>query len=136
MGQRMLEWSRLVGDIRLQIKKLAQLQRPHASWLEPATLLVEVRKQKLFREWGFKNFSVFSKELPFGRSVASDIIKGRQFIEEHRPELLVSLMTEKNATPGYNELALLRRAERKNIPRRQFERLTKEVFNGGMGRDG
>ena len=58
-----------MASIRSKIRELAQLQRPDASWVELAALLVEVRKQKLFRQWKFEDFSAYcSAELHFGRS--------------------------------------------------------------------
>lgn len=126
-------------EIRKKILELAKHQKPDASWVELAELLEQAKKENLFREWDFDSFSAYcSAELHFGKSVASDMIRGRAFIEEHAPELLSanlenSVMTEK--IPGYNEIALLRRAQKQGIPEHQFERLKKALFNNKLTRD-
>jgi len=122
-----------MNAIRLKIKDLAEHQKPDASWVELAALLEQVKDEKLYKEWGFKNFSDYcSEELFFGKSVASDMLQGRAFIEEHFPEL-ISVKTEK--IPGYNEIALLRRAKKKNIAEKDFEELKDDLFSKGIKRD-
>lgn len=122
-----------MDDIRLKIQKLAENQKVDPSWVELASLLEEVKREKLFREWGLRNFSAYcSADLHFGRSVASDMINGRKFVQNNFPESFSSVVTEK--LPGYNEIAMLRRAEDK-IPEKDFERLKAALFNNEITRD-
>jgi len=118
-------------NLRTRIRELAEKQKSDSSWVKLGELLEKAKNVKAFNDWGFQNFTEYcNSEFPFGKTVASDMINGRKFIENHYPKR-ISVATE--FIPGYNEIAVLRRAK-KIIPALDFERLKDALFKDEITR--
>ena len=127
---------RHANQVRTKIFQLAKELRPdHRRWMELGELFMEVKKKKLWRLFGsFENFNSYvAEELWFGKSAASDIIRGRVFIEQHFPHL-ISVRRKNAFIPSYNQIAMLRRVQ-KQLPKPEFEMLKEELFKNKITRD-
>ncbi len=129
---------RHANRVRTEIFQLAKQLRPdHQCWMELGELFMEVKKDNLWRLFGnFESFNSYvAGELWFGRSAASDIIRGREFIEQHFPHLISVRRKNHSAfVPSYNQIAMLRRVQ-KQLPQPEFEMLKEELFKKKITRD-
>jgi hypothetical protein len=96
------------GSTRRRV--LEGARRFKAAWVELGRLLVEVRRDELWKEWGHPSFERYcSKELFIRPATAEKLTLSYGFLERHEPEL-AHARGEPNAPP-FEVVEVLSRAE-------------------------
>jgi hypothetical protein len=85
-------------------------QRFKAAWVELGRLLSEVRRDGLWREWGYPSFERYcTKELFIRAATAEKLTMSYGFLQRHEPELARS--REDPRAPSFEVVEVLSRAE-------------------------
>ncbi len=91
-------------------KVLEGAKRFKAAWVEFARLLAEVRRDELWREWGYPSFDRYcSGELFIKRATAEKLTASFGFLERHEPRLAEG--RGDGAAPPFEVIEVLSRAE-------------------------
>ncbi len=94
----------------LRRRALEGARRFKASWVEFGRLLSQVRREGLWREWGFASFEAYcTRELFIRRSTAEKLTLSYGFLEKHEPEM--ARAREPRAAPAFEVIEVLSRAE-------------------------
>jgi hypothetical protein len=88
-------------------------RRFKSSWVELGRMLCEVRRDALWREWGFKSFEAYcAKELFIRKSTADKLTASYGFIERHEPAVARGGAAEMaRPAPAFEVIDVLSRAE-------------------------
>jgi hypothetical protein len=82
-----------------------------STWFDLARLLVEVRREHLFTEWGYDSFESYcSKELRIRRQTALKLTRSYSFLDKHEPKLMASDDAPVRS-PAFEVVEVLARAE-------------------------
>jgi hypothetical protein len=74
-------------------------------------LLVEVRRESLFEEWGYESFDAYcSKELHIRRQTAVKLTRSFSFLEKHEPKRM-SASDAASRAPAFEVVEVLAQAE-------------------------
>jgi hypothetical protein len=96
------------GSTRRSVLECAR--RFKASWIDLGRALSEVKRDGLWRVWGFQSFDAYcAKELFIRKQTAEKLTLSYGFIERHEPALLDD--RERRAAPGFEVIEVLSRAE-------------------------
>lgn len=96
------------GSVRRRVIEGAQ--RFKAAWVELGRLLSEVRRDALWREWGYPSFERYcTKELFISAATAEKLTMSFGFLERHEPELARSRGEPR--APPFEVVEVLSRAE-------------------------
>jgi hypothetical protein len=96
------------GSVRRRVIEGAQ--RFKAAWVELGRLLSEVRRDALWREWGYPSFERYcTKELFIRAATAEKLTMSFGFLERHEPELARSRGEPR--APPFEVVEVLSRAE-------------------------
>jgi hypothetical protein len=96
------------GSVRRRV--LEGARRFKAAWVEFGRLLSEVKREGLWREWGYPTFERYcTKELFIRPSTAEKLTVSFGFLERHEPELVRTRGQEK--APPFEVIEVLSRAE-------------------------
>ena len=96
------------GSVRRRV--LEGARRFKAAWVEFGRLLSEVKREGLWREWGYPSFERYcSKELFVRASTAEKLTMSYGFLERHEPELARPRPDAK--APPFEVIEVLSRAE-------------------------
>jgi len=106
------------------------------SWIELGRSLYSVWKDKLYKDWGFSAFDIYtSKEIGIKKPTAMKLLRSYYFLEKEEPAYLKNDYTEKTDTarlPSYEAVDLLRKAkDKKSLDAQDYSRLKKEIFEDG-----
>lgn len=94
---------------RAQVQESAR--RFKASWLELAAHLARVRREGMWKEWGYSTFETYcSKELRIKRATAQKLVASYGFLEKREPERLADEGFTERA-PSFEVIEVLSRAE-------------------------
>lgn len=94
----------------LRRKVLESARRFKSSWLELGRMLSEVRRDGLWREWGYKSFDAYcAKELFIRKQTADKLTMSYGFIERHEPALARG--EGPRPAPSFEVIEVLSRAE-------------------------
>jgi len=96
------------GSMRRRVLECARQFK--SSWVELGRMLSEVKREALWREWGYASFDAYcAKELFIRKQTAEKLTMSYGFIERHEP----SLVREKEArpAPSFEVIEVLSRAE-------------------------
>ncbi len=94
----------------LRRKVLEGARRFKAAWVEFARLLAEVRRDDLWRQWGYPSFDKYcSSELFIKRATADKLTASYGFLERHEPRLAEG--RGDGAAPPFEVIEVLSRAE-------------------------
>ncbi len=97
------------GSVRRQV--LEGARRFKAAWVEFGRLLSEVKREALWREWGYPSFERYcAKELLIRPATAEKLTRSFGFLERHEPELVARSQGEPRAPP-FEVIQVLSRAE-------------------------
>lgn len=106
------------------------------SWIELGRALYSVWKDKLYKEWGYGTFDIYTvKEIGIRKQTAMKLLRSYFFLEKEEPEYLkenfvASVETAK--LPSYESIDVLRRAKnKKTLDTQDYAALKKEVFEKG-----
>jgi len=96
------------GSVRRRV--LEGARRFKAAWVEFGQLLSEVKREGLWREWGYPSFERYcSKELFIRPSTAEKLTLSYGFLERHEPDLARSRGEAR--APPFEVIEVLSRAE-------------------------
>jgi hypothetical protein len=96
------------GSMRRRV--LEGAQRFKSAWVELGRLLVEVKRESLWREWGYPSFERYcTKELFIRSATAEKLTASFGFLERHEPQLASSRGDGK--APPFEVIDVLSRAE-------------------------
>lgn len=96
------------GSMRRKV--LEGARRFKAAWVEFARLLAEVRRDELWRQWGYPSFDRYcSSELFIKRATAEKLTASYGFLERHEPRLAEG--RGDGAAPPFEVIEVLSRAE-------------------------
>jgi hypothetical protein len=96
------------GSMRRRL--LEGARRFKASWVEFGRLLSQVRRERLWEDWGFASFETYcAKELFIRKQTAEKLTLSYGFLEKHEPELTRG--REVREAPAFEVIEVLSRAE-------------------------
>jgi hypothetical protein len=106
------------------------------SWIELGRSLYTVWRDKMYKSWGYTEFDTFTaKEIGIKKPTAMKLLRSYYFIEKEEPQLLKndnSLPRDVAVIPNYEAVDVLRIAkENKGLGEDDYQRIKKEVFEGG-----
>ena len=96
------------GSMRRRVLECAR--RFKASWVDLGRMLTQVRREMLWREWGFPSFEAYcAKELFIRKQTADKLTLSYGFMERHEPELVRD--DAARPAPSFEVIEVLSRAE-------------------------
>lgn len=99
-----------------------------ASWIELAESLIDVRRQELWRAWGYDTFESYTKkELHLRDETVEKLTGSFAFLQKRAPHVLERDFRE-SPIPSYQAIDFLRRAESENAPDDTLDALRKRVL--------
>lgn len=112
------------APLRDQILDAAK--RFKANWIELAKLLYTVKRDKLFKEWGYISLDTYcAKEIGIRKQTAFKLLSSYYFLVREEPHVLEK---EQNL-PNYEAINILRRAKQnKDLKDRDYDELREAVF--------
>lgn len=106
------------------------------SWIDLGRALYTVYKDKLYKEWGYSTFDIYTvKEIGIRKQTAVKLLKSYYFLEKEEPQYLAKDYTESqkaNTVPSFESIDVLRLAKSKTaIDEKDYMNLKKDVFENG-----
>lgn len=105
------------------------------SWVELGRVLYTVYKDKLYKEWGFGNFDIYtSREIGIRKQTALKLLRSYFFLEKEEPTYLKEGYAESQdaaSVPGFESIDLLRLAKNKKLDQDDYHQLREQVFTKG-----
>lgn len=122
------------NSLRYQI--LEKVKGFKMSWLSLGQALYSVWKDKLYKEWGYSTFEVYTaKEIGIKKPTAMKLLRSYYFLEKEEPEYLQKDYTapeEVASIPSYDAVNVLRLAKnKKTLDKVDYAGLKKKVFEKG-----
>ena len=122
------------GSLRYQILESAKGFK--TSWIELGRALYSVWKDKLYKEWGYATFDIYTaREIGIRKQTAMKLLKSYYFLEKEEPEYLKKDYLESREAaivPGYESIDVLRLAKnKKELDSQDYGRFKKEIFEKG-----
>lgn len=116
------------GSMRRRV--LEGARRFKSSWVELGRLLSQVRRESLWREWGFPSFEAYcGKELFIRSQTAEKLTLSYGFLERHEPEM--ARPREPRPAPAFEVIEVLSRAEAAGrLPDAGYREIREEVLEG------
>ena len=98
------------GSVRRRV--LEGARRFKAAWVEFGRLLSEVKREGLWREWGYPTFERYcARELFIRPATAEKLTMSYGFLDRHEPELARPRRVEDANAPPFEVVEVLSRAE-------------------------
>ena len=122
------------SSLRYQI--LQSTKEFKTSWLNLGRALYSAWKDKLYKEWGYNKFEVYtSREIGIRKQTALKLLRSYYFLEKEEPQYLKSDYVESAQAakiPGYESIDVLRLAKNKKmLDSQDYLNLKKEIFEQG-----
>lgn len=122
------------GSLRYHILESAKNFK--TSWIELGRALYSVWKDKLYKEWGYSNFDIYTaKETGIRKQTAMKLLRSYYFLEKEEPLYLKKDYVESSdaaKVPSYESIDVLRKAKsRKALDTQDYDNLKKEIFEKG-----
>jgi len=96
---------------RLREAVVQAARRFKSTWVELGRLLVEVRRENLFEQWGFESFEAYcAKELHIRRQTALKLTRSFSFLDKHEPRRMAAEDAAIRA-PSFEVVEVLAQAE-------------------------
>ncbi len=87
-------------------------RRFKSNWVELGKLLVKVRDEALFTEWGYASFDAYcAKELHIRKATADKLVKSFSFLTKHEPRAVVESEDLPQRAPAFEVVEVLAGAE-------------------------
>lgn len=108
-----------------------------SSWVELGRALYSVYKDKMYKEWGYSTFDIYTvKEIGIRKQTALKLLRSYMFLEKEEPQYLrKGYLEETDAAkvPGYESVDVLRQAKNKKVlDKEDYEHIKKEIFEDGQ----
>lgn len=109
---------------------LGAAKRFKASWVELGKLLVRVRDEALFTEWGFQTFEAYcSKELHIRKATADKLTRSFSFLAKHEPTRVANDDIVQTA-PSFEVVEVLAGAdERGQLSSDEYQQIRDSIWN-------
>jgi hypothetical protein len=109
---------------------LLAARRFKASWVELGKLLVQVRNEAQFTEWGYESFDVYCmKELRIRNATADKLTKSFGFLERHEPKAMAQDDIAETA-PAFEVVEVLAQAEdRGQLSAQEYRSIRDSIWN-------
>jgi len=122
------------GSLRYHI--LENAKNFKTSWVQLGRALYTVWKDKLYKDWGYGSFDIYSvKEIGIRKQTALKLLRSYYFLEKEEPEYLKENYTQESEAakiPSYESIDVLRQAKNKKaIDSKDYASLKKEIFENG-----
>jgi len=123
------------GSLRYRI--LENTKHFKTSWIELGQALYSVWKDKMYKEWGYSTFDVYTaKEIGIRKPTAMKLLKSYYFLEKEEPGYLKDGFGESKDSaatiPTYESIDVLRQAKnKKTLDAQDYASLKKEIFQDG-----
>ena len=105
------------------------------SWVELGRVLYTIYKDKLYKEWGFGNFDIYtSREIGIRKQTALKLLRSYFFLEKEEPLYLKDGYAETQdaaSVPSFESIDLLRLAKNKKLDQDDYHHLKEQVFTKG-----
>lgn len=105
------------------------------SWIELGRALYTVSKDKLYKEWGYGSFDIYTqREIGIRKETAVKLLRSYYFLEKEEPDYLKKEYVESNppnAIPSYESVDVLRQAKNKKVDEDDDAAIKREVFENG-----
>jgi hypothetical protein len=106
------------------------------SWVELGRSLYSVWREKLYKDWGFTTFDIYTaKEIGIKKPTAMKLLRSYYFLEKEEPVYLKEEYTQGAGAaklPSYEAVDLLRKAkDKKTLDSQDYSKLKKDIFEGG-----
>jgi hypothetical protein len=107
------------------------------SWIELGRSLYSVWKDKLYKDWGFSTFDIYTaKEIGIKKPTAMKLLRSYYFLEKEEPAYLKSSVQEPGDTAkvaSYEAIDLLRKAkDKKTLDAQDYSKLKKNILEDGL----
>lgn len=122
------------GSLRYHILESAKNFK--TSWIDLGRALYSVWKDKLYKEWGYSTFDIYTvKEIGIRKQTAIKLLKSYSFLEKEEPMYLEKDYTVSQhaaAIPSFESVDVLRLAKNKKVlDEEDYGELRKNVFEKG-----
>ena len=109
---------------------LTAARRFKASWVELGKLLVRVRNDASFTEWGYETFDVYcAKELRIRKATADKLTRSFGFLERHEPKAMAQEDIAETA-PAFEVVEVLAQAEdRGQLSAQEYRSIRDSIWN-------
>lgn len=116
------------GSMRHNVVQAAR--RFKASWVELGKLLVKVRDDALFSEWGYQTFDAYcSKELHIRKATADKLVRSFSFLSRHEPKAVANDNIVELA-PAFEVVEVLAGAEaRGQLSADEYKSIRESIWN-------
>jgi len=120
------------GSLRRRV--LESVRRFRASWVELGRLLVQVKREGAWEEWGHASFEAYcTKELFLKRATAEKLTLSYAFLERREPDVVRA--REVREAPPFEVIEVLSRADAAGrLDERSWEEMREAVLDGEAGR--
>lgn len=123
-----------VNSLRYQLLESAKNFK--TSWIELGQSLYTAWKDKMYREWGYASFEIYtSREIGIRKSTAMKLLRSYYFLEKEEPAYLGRDYVESAdaaSVPGYESIDVLRLAKnKKTLDDHDYANLKKDIFEKG-----
>ncbi len=120
----------------LRYRVLENTKNFKTSWVELGRSLYSVWKDKLYKDWGFSAFDIYTaKEIGIKKPTAMKLLRSYYFLEKEEPDYLKQGYVESvdaAKVPSYEAVDLLRKAkDKKTLGLEDYTKLKKDIFEGG-----
>lgn len=120
------------SSFRWQVLDAAR--RFKTNWIELAKFLYEVKKDRLFKDWGYISFDTYcTKEIGIRKQTAFKLLSSYYFLTKEEPQFLEEenlRNKDPKALPNYEAIDIIRRAKgKKELNKEDYNRLKEAVFS-------
>ncbi len=114
------------GSMRRRVLECARQFK--SSWVDLGRMLSEVKREALWREWGYASFDAYcAKELFIRKQTAEKLTTSYGFIERHEPSLARG--KEPRPAPSFEVIEVLSRAEAAGrLPQDGWREMREEIL--------
>ena len=125
-----------VDENSLRYHILQNAKNFKTSWIELGRALYSVSKDKLYKEWGYSSFDIYTvREIGIRKQTAMKLVRSYYFLEKEEPLYLKKDYVESaeaSSIPSYESVDVLRQAKNKKVLDEDgYSELKKEVFEKG-----
>jgi Xaa-Pro aminopeptidase len=121
------------GSLRYHI--LENAKNFKTSWIELGRSLYTALKDKLYKEWGYSSFDIYTaKEIGIRKQTAMKLLKSYYFLEKEEPMYLKDDYVQSQgpaAIPSFESVDVLRMAKSKKLDEGDYATLKEQVFEKG-----
>ncbi len=119
------------SSFRWQVLDAAR--RFKTNWIDLAKYLYSVKRDRLFKEWGYISFDTYcTKEIGIKKQTAFKLLSSYYFLTREEPQLLEEETLQKKepgSLPNYEAINILRRAKaNKDLREEDYNNLKEAVF--------